>query len=79
MKKDMADACLSCECLKKCYTEGFLRCPRIEIATKGLGIPYKPKQDDDSYLKNVPFGVHQALKHIIESINKDEKKFIGRW
>ena len=61
--KLLFERCLDCEYGKECYSEGFERCRKIENAGHGLGIPVRQK--DDSYIKNIPFGVYIGLKHIV--------------
>ena len=55
--------CIDCEYGLECYSEDFGRCRKIENAGQGLGI--QVKQKDDSYIKNIPFGVYMGLKHLV--------------
>ena len=67
--------CMDCENGVECYTEGFERCRKIENAGQGLGI--QVKQKDNSYLRNIPFGVYMGLKHIVAKVKcKDVRKLI---
>ena len=66
--KLLFEQCLDCGIGLSCYEHGFTRCPKIEKAGEGLGIPVKQK--DDSYIKNMPFGVFMCLKHLVTINNK---------
>lgn len=55
--------CIDCSFGIECYEEGFERCHKIEAAGVGVGI--QVKQKDNAYLRNIPFGVFMALKHIV--------------
>lgn len=61
--KVLFNQCLDCGLGKSCYESGFERCPKIEKAGEGLGIPVRQK--DNSWFTNIPFGVYMALKHIL--------------
>lgn len=63
--KVLFNQCLDCDLGKYCYQSGFERCPKIEKAAEGLGVPYKPK--DMSWAEHIPFGVYMGLKHIINA------------
>ena len=56
--------CIECEVGLECYEEGFERCRKIENAGHGLGIQIK--RVDNSWIKNIPFGVFMTLKHIVK-------------
>ena len=62
--------CMDCEYGIGCYSEDFSRCRKIESAGQGLGI--QVKQKDNSYLKDIPFGVHMGLKHIVTKVMEEE-------
>ena len=62
--------CMYCEYGIGCYSEDFSRCRKIESAGQGLGI--QVKQKDNSYLKDIPFGVHMGLKHIVTKVMEEE-------
>ena len=60
----MLEACKKCENVYMCILNDFKSCPKIEIATNGLGIPYKPKTDTE-WTRNIPFSAHQSIKNIV--------------
>ena len=60
--------CMDCDYGLECYSEDFERCPKIEKAAEGLGVPYKPK--DMLLAENIPFGVYVGLKHLLEKTKK---------
>ena len=62
--------CMDCEFGIGCYSEDFSRCRKIENAGQGLGI--QVKQKDNSYLRNIPFGVYMGLKHIVTGVMEEE-------
>ena len=62
--------CMDCLFGLECYEEDFSRCRKIENAGHGLGI--QVKQKDNSYLKDIPFGVHMGLKHIVARVMEEE-------
>lgn len=66
--KPLMKGCIDCESIYLCFCNEFKECPKIEIATAGLGIPYKPKKDEFIYVKKMPFGVYMGLKHIVERL-----------
>jgi hypothetical protein len=67
--KEMADACYHCGLFFGCYIDDFNRCPKIEAATAGLGVPNKPVEPE-SYIENIPFGVYMGLKHILGKVKR---------
>ena len=66
--KVLFDQCWDCSLGKSCYESGFERCPKIEKAGEGLGIPVRQK--DNSWFTNIPFGVYMGLKHILAKSKK---------
>jgi hypothetical protein len=63
--KLMIESCKGCPSIFGCYYNDLERCPKIEMAASGLGIPCKPKKEE-VYLRDIPFGVYMGLKHMIE-------------
>jgi hypothetical protein len=68
--KPVMNRCFTCELLFVCNYNEFDRCPRVDAATKGLGIPTTPKKVE-SYIANVPFGVYMGLKHVMAKREKE--------
>jgi hypothetical protein len=68
--KPVMNRCFTCELLFVCNYNEFDRCPRVDVATKGLGIPTAPKKVEN-YIANVPFGVYMGLKHIMARREKE--------
>lgn len=66
------EGCWNCKYLYCCHYEEFKGCPKIELAAEGLGVPYKPKNDE--WIKKIPFSVYTGLKHIVEKL---EPKKVG--
>lgn len=72
--KKMSEACASCIIVRSCFISDFKRCPKIEVAAEGLGVPSKP-EEVESYIKNVPFGVYMGLKHILKKKNEEAERY----
>lgn len=66
--KPLMESCWKCEALYGCYYNDFSRCPKVENATSGLGLPFKPK--DTSWAENIPFGVFMRLKKMVKELEE---------
>lgn len=64
--KPLMESCWKCENVFYCGYNEFSSCPKIEIAATGMGIPYKPKEE--SYIRNMPFGVFMRLKKMVKEL-----------